>query len=178
MHAGADVSQSGLFVYEEDSPYCYFNPHCFETSDQFHLVGVLLGLAIYNQVIIDAPLPRFAFRRLLPAGTGTGPTTALSRSHTSFTLDDLAEINPGLARGLKQLLDFEGDVESTFCRTFVASVNRYGEVEEVPLFPGGENQAVTESNRQEFVDRYLHYLLDTAVSRQFEPFKRGFNAVW
>ena len=32
----------------------------------------------------------------------------------SFT--DLAEAQPALARGLQQLLDFEGDVEGTFCR--------------------------------------------------------------
>lgn len=29
-----------MFVYDEDSQYCYFNPNCFETSDQFFLVGV------------------------------------------------------------------------------------------------------------------------------------------
>jgi hypothetical protein len=32
------------------------------------------------------------------------------------TLADLAEAQPSLANGLQQLLDFEGDVENTFCR--------------------------------------------------------------
>jgi len=36
---------------------------------------------------------------------------------------------------------------------------------------------VTNSNRREFVDLYVRYLLDTAVARQFEPFKRGFFTV-
>lgn len=36
---------------------------------------------------------------------------------------------------------------------------------------------MTNSNRREFVDLYVHYLLDTAVARQFEPFKRGFFTV-
>ena len=57
--------EHGLFVYDEDSHYCYFNPHTFETSDQFFLVGVLLGLAIYNSTILDVALPPFAFRKLL-----------------------------------------------------------------------------------------------------------------
>lgn len=33
------------------------------------------------------------------------------------------------------------------------------------------------SNRGDFVDLYIHYLLDSSVSRQYEPFKRGFFTV-
>ena len=36
---------------------------------------------------------------------------------------------------------------------------------------------VTNSNRREYVDLYVRYLLDVSVSRQFEPFKRGFFTV-
>ena len=91
-----------------------------------------------------------------------------------YSLEDLAQFRPALARGLRNLLEFEGDVKETFCRDFVAEVDRYGEIVQVPLCPGGQNRAVTNSNRREFVDLYILYLLDTAVARQFEPFKRGF----
>lgn len=33
-------------------------------------------------------------------------------------LDDLKDVQPQLFRGLQQLLDFDGDVEGTFCLTF------------------------------------------------------------
>lgn len=33
---------------------------------------------------------------------------------------------------------------------------------------------MTNSNRREFVELYIQYLLDSSVSRQYEPFKRGF----
>jgi len=56
-------------------------------------------------------------------------------------------------------------------------MDRYGEIVQVPLCPGGEKRAVTNTNRREFVDMYVHYLLDTAVARQYEPFKRGFFTV-
>jgi E3 ubiquitin-protein ligase HECTD2 len=36
---------------------------------------------------------------------------------------------------------------------------------------------VTNSNRREFVELYIQYLLDISVSRQYEPFKRGFFTV-
>jgi E3 ubiquitin-protein ligase HECTD2 len=95
----------------------------------------------------------------------------------TYSLEDLAEYRPSLAHGLRQLLEFDGDVESTFCRDFVADVDRYGQLVQVPLCPDGDQKAVTNSNRREFVDLYVRYLLDHAVARQFEPFKRGFFTV-
>ncbi|BAE58012.1 unnamed protein product [Aspergillus oryzae RIB40] len=168
----------GLFIYDEDSQFCYFNPYCFESSEQFFLVGVLLGLAIYNSTILDINLPPFAFKKLLAAAPQTtGPQPATTRSTYKCNLDDLAEYRPPLAKGLQALLDFEGDVAETFCYDFVAQMDRYGEVVAVPLCTGGDKRPVTNANRREFVDLYVHYLLDTAVTRQFEPFKRGFFTV-
>ena len=168
----------GLFLYDEDSQYCYFNPNCFESSEQFFLVGVVLGLAIYNSTILDVALPPFAFKKLLAsAPASTGPSTATPRVQTNYTLEDLAQYRPALAKGLKSLLEYDGNVEETFCRDFVAEVDRYGQKMEVPLCPDGQNRPVTNSNRKEFVDLYIQYLLDTSVARQYEPLKRGFFTV-
>jgi len=167
-----------MFTYDEDSQYCYFNPNSFETTDQFFLIGVVLGLAIYNSTILDVALPPFAFRKLLAAGPIVAPgATSHAKPSMTYSLDDLAEYRPALASGLRQLLEFDGDVETTFCRDFVADVDRYGQVFQVPLCPDGERRPVTNSNRREFVDLYVRYMLDTAVARQFEPFKRGFFTV-
>ncbi|KAL5052254.1 hypothetical protein BDW71DRAFT_7788 [Aspergillus fruticulosus] len=168
----------GLFIYDEDSRYCYFNPYCLESSEQFFLVGVVLGLAIYNSIILDIALPPFAFKKLLAgAPQTTGPQPLTTRPTYKCSLEDLAEYRPVLARGLRALLEFEGDVAETFCHTFVADIDRYGEVVSVPLCPGGEKKPVTNANRREFVDLFVHYHLDTAVTRQFEPFRRGFFSV-
>ncbi|KAL1306185.1 hypothetical protein AAFC00_004287 [Neodothiora populina] len=173
--------EHGMFLYDDDSRTCYFNPSTFETSDQYYLVGALLGLAIYNSTILDIALPPFAFRKLLAAAppSATNPSLPITgaRAPMTYTIDDLAEYRPALAAGLRQLLDFDGDVQETFCRDFVAPVERYGTVTDIPLCPGGENKPVTNSNRHEFVDLYIRYLLDVSVSRQFEPFKRGFFTV-
>lgn len=167
-----------MFTYDEDSQYCYFNPNSFETSDQFFLVGVVLGLAIYNSIILDVSLPPFAFRKLLAAAPP--PTPGLStqpRPSMTYTLDGLAEFRPRLAKGLRQLLEYDGDVEATFCLDFVVEIEKYGGTECVALCPGGEHRVVTNANRREYVDLYVKYLLDAAVTRQFEPFKRGFFTV-
>ncbi|PGH03110.1 E3 ubiquitin-protein ligase HECTD2 [Blastomyces parvus] len=168
----------GLFVYDEQSQYCYFNPYCFESSEQFFLVGVLLGLAIYNSTILDIALPPFAFRKLLAcAPPNNVPTLSTPQQNFKCTLEDLAEYQPALAKGLRDLLTYAGDVQETFCLDFVVQIERYGEKLVVPLRPGGERKPVTNSNRREYVDLYVKYLLDTAVARQFEPFKRGFFTV-
>ncbi|KUJ18244.1 HECT-domain-containing protein [Mollisia scopiformis] len=170
--------EHGMFTYDEDSGFCYFNPNSFETTDQYFLVGIVLGLAIYNSTILDVALPPFAFRKLLAAGPPAAPgATSHAKPSMTYSLDDLAEFRPALANGLRKLLEFDGDVENTFCRDFVADIERYGQTTQFPLCPDGEKRAVTNANRREFVDLYVRYLLDTAVTRQFEPFKRGFFTV-
>jgi E3 ubiquitin-protein ligase HECTD2 len=180
------TKDQGMFVYDEDSQHCYFNPNSFETSDQYFLVGVVFGLAIYNSTILDVAFPPFAFRKLLMAAPVTAATSPPQQQHQqqqprpamTYTLDDLAQYRPRLARGFRQLLDYDGDdVESVFCLDFVAVVEKYGAMEQVPLCAGGERRPVTKANRREYVDLYVRYLLDTAVARQFEPFKRGFFTV-
>ncbi|KAJ4998075.1 putative E3 ubiquitin-protein ligase [Colletotrichum sp. SAR 10_66] len=168
----------GMFIYDEDSQFCYFNPNSFETSDQYFLVGVVMGLAIYNSTILDVALPPFAFRKLLASApsSSTGPS-AHPRPSMNYTLEDLAEYRPRLAAGLRQLLEFDGDVEETFQLDFVVDVEKYGIITQVPLCPGGERKAVTNANKWEYVNLYVRYLLETAVTRQFEPFKRGFYTV-
>ena len=137
----------------------------------------MFGLAIHNSTILDVALPPFAFRKLLMAAPPPAAPTSQPRQTMIYTLDDLAEYRPRLAQGLRQLLDFDGDVETTFCLDFVVDTDRYGVVEKMVLCPGGERRAVTNANRGEYVDLYVRHLLDTAVTRQFEPFKRGFFTV-
>lgn len=168
----------GLFIYDDDSQYCYFNPFHFESSEQFFLVGVLLGLAIYNSTILDIAFPPFVFRKMLAsAPANSDKLTSTPKVPYQYTLEDLAELKPSLARGLRQLLEFEGDVQEIFCRDFMVEVERYGGVVQMPLCTGGGSRPVTNANRREFVDMYIYYLLDQSVARQYEPFKRGFFTV-
>lgn len=168
----------GLFVYDEESQYCYFNPFCLESSEQFFLVGILLGLAIYNSTILDVAFPPFVFKKMLASGPSVSDKLAsMPKISHQCSLDDLAELRPSLARGLRQLIEFEGDVQETFCRDFVVDMERYGGVVQIPLCSGGASRPVTNANRREFVDLYVHYLLDQSVARQYEPFKRGFFTV-
>lgn len=54
-----------MFIYDDQSSHCWFNPASFESRSQFYLVGVVVGLAIYNSTILDLPLPLAAYKKLL-----------------------------------------------------------------------------------------------------------------
>lgn len=138
-----------------------------------------MGLAIYNSTILDVALPPFLFKKLLTSSSTaqTHTQSHFARFNHQYTLDDLAEYRPALAEGLRRLLEFEGDVAETFCRDFVVTEERYGHTEQIPLCPNGAARAVTNTNRLEFVELYVRYELDARVTRQFEPFKRGFFTV-
>lgn len=97
------VNRARCRTCSEETRTFWFNPASFEASGEFQLVGIVLGLAIYNSVILDVHLPRVLYKKLL----GQKPS-----------FEDLKNTFPELGRGLQQLLEFEGDVEGVFCRTF------------------------------------------------------------
>ena len=71
----------------------WFNPSSLEDEDEFMLVGLVLGLAIYNAVLLDFPLPLALYRKLI------GQTC---------TLRDLQDMEPTLGKSLTALLQYEG----------------------------------------------------------------------
>lgn len=54
-----------MFVWSEEAKAFWFNAMSFENESQFSLVGILLGLAIYNNVILDVRFPMVVYRKLL-----------------------------------------------------------------------------------------------------------------
>ena len=90
-------------------------------------------------------------------------------------LDDLLDSQPSLAKGLVQLLEFDGDVESTFAHDFTYSYESWGAMKVVELKDGGAAIPVTNANRQEFVDRYVEFVLEKSIARQFGAFAKGFH---
>ncbi|KAJ2321773.1 putative E3 ubiquitin-protein ligase [Coemansia sp. RSA 2704] len=195
----------GMFTQDEGRAH-WFNPAALETGNQYFLVGVVVGLALYNSTILDLQLPLAVFKKLLRPGAyqslgvcpqqgasqglsqglGQGSSQALAlltpsaqlRAQLSEMLGDVAQFRPQLARGLRQLLQYRGaDVEHVFCLTFEAAYDAFGARVAVPLVPGGAHMAVTSHNRVEYVQRYLHWVLTDSVARQFEPFRRGFYYV-
>lgn len=77
----------GMFKYYPESRYLWFNSDSYESSNEFELVGLLLGVAIYNSIIIDLQMPSAVYKKL---------------KKEKMTLTDLEELQPSLAQGLKR----------------------------------------------------------------------------
>lgn len=145
-------------------------------NKQYFLAGAALGLAVYNSINVDVPFPPFMFRKLLSAAPSESSANSFTyvRQPMRYGLNDLAQYRPQLAHGLRKLLEHDGDDVETFCLYFAIDVEKYDTTVQVELCNGGESRPVTNKNRREYVDLYVHHLLDTAVARQFELFQRGF----
>lgn len=88
-------SNYGMFVYHAHSNCYWFSIDNKEGSlREYNLIGVLMGLAVYNSNILDLHFPSVCYRKLL-----TPPVVPNSGSNKigvieSPTLDDLNEIMP------------------------------------------------------------------------------------
>jgi hypothetical protein len=54
-----------MFTYNEDSRVFWFNGNTFESNLKFELIGILMGLAIYNSNILDLHLPMACYKKIL-----------------------------------------------------------------------------------------------------------------
>lgn len=158
------VLTTGIFVYNESTRHHWLSPAAFSdgAADVF-LVGVLLGLAIYNGVLLDVHFPPFAYKLLLGQSVG---------------LADLRGSEPELARGLQRLLEYPGnDVEDVFCLTFTATFEAFGEVHTADLVPGGAGVPVTAANRHEYVRALAAWHLGGSAAEAVTQLRRGFDLV-
>ncbi|OAE26105.1 hypothetical protein AXG93_4022s1170 [Marchantia polymorpha subsp. ruderalis] len=151
----------GMFSYNEETRCFWFNSSPLDMDTEYELVGILLGLAIYNGHILELHFPSVIYKKLL---------------NKTPTFEDLAEVNPILAKGLEQLLSFTGDVEAVFLRSFQVSVQDiFGDIRTVDLKNDGGMIPVTQGNRKEYVDLCVEYYMELSIQRAFEAFKHGFQ---
>jgi ubiquitin-protein ligase E3 A len=151
----------GMLVHQDESNTYWFSPSTMEADDEFLLLGLVVGLSVYNGVLLDLPLPLALYRKVLGQ---------------EVRLRDLEDMQPTLGRSLRSLLQYEGPepMADVFCQTFTVEMQVCGETQTVELTPGGEDILVTEDNRREFVEAYVHWWLNGSIHRQFEAFAKGF----
>lgn len=85
-----------MFVSKNDR-FLWFNHDSFECNLNFELIGMLLGLALYNSTILKLDFPMVVYKKL-----------KLSQGSTfvkdQITLEDLYELDPDLYTSLSNLL--------------------------------------------------------------------------
>ena len=151
----------GMFDWLEEARCFWFSrtAAAVEAEAEFLLVGLVIGLAIHNGIILDLHFPQPLWLRLMNEPVGL--------SHLQLT-------HPDLWRGLRALLAFDGDVESTFMADFAVASEAFGAMTIDELVPNGSDTPVTNENRDEYTRLYADYLLVKSVQTQFDAFQKGF----
>ncbi|KAH8379519.1 hypothetical protein KR009_005412, partial [Drosophila setifemur] len=154
----------GMFVQQEETNNMWFNATPFENGAQFTLIGIIIGLAIYNNVILAVNFPMVVYRKLMGY---------------CGTFADLSDWSPTLHKSLQSMLDYQGqDMEEVFDQTFrISYSNVFGELVEHELVPQGQDVVVGQHNKQQFVNLYSDFLLNTNIQQQFNAFRKGFEMV-
>lgn len=161
----------GIFIVEEESKLSWFNSSAIVDDEDYRFVGIILGLAIYNSIMLDVQFPAACFKKLL---------------NVPLTLQDLHELQPSVARGLQSLLDYsDNDFDDVFCLSFAMTIDECGlldtnvqEPKVIELIKDGSSTPVTQRNKHEYVSKYIDYVFNVAISCQFKYFKSGFDEVF
>ncbi|XP_051789120.1 probable E3 ubiquitin-protein ligase HERC6 isoform X2 [Erpetoichthys calabaricus] len=149
-------SESGMFWHNDLKTMIWFTAKVDKIK--YFQLGLLCGIAMHNDHIINLPFPLALYKKLLDLRP---------------TLSDLKELDSTLVNSLQDILDYGGDVENDFGLNFVINWDGIS----VPLVEDGENQMVTNDNCQEFVDAYVDYVFNVSVKDHFEEFERGIYMV-
>lgn len=153
----------GMFEDDEITRVCWFNHSFVGSKLGFELIGTIIGLALYNGVMISINFPPIFYKKILG---------------NPIYLEDIIMSFPVVGKGLKALLDWEGeDVEEVFCLDFTFSIRQYGKMKVFQLCENGTNTMVTTKNRRRYVDLYIHFIAFTLVERNYGAFEVGFHRV-
>jgi len=140
-------------IFSQTREFLWFNPNATDPSSHQYLflAGVVCGLAIYNGNLLNVRFPIALYRKL---------------RGLTVDINDMEEFEPQLVRSLNNILEYTGDVENDMCLTF----DYLG----TPLFEGGNDLAVTNENRHDYVERVVNHILNNSIILQFDAFKAGF----
>uniref|UniRef100_A0A7S4I2I9 HECT-type E3 ubiquitin transferase n=1 Tax=Vannella robusta TaxID=1487602 RepID=A0A7S4I2I9_9EUKA len=152
----------GMFTWNKESNR-YWISHTSEDTKEFLLIGLILGLAIYNGVILDIHFPKVLYKKLMGISVG---------------FDDVKEVEPTVWKNLNELHEYSGDdMEEVFGLNFQVMYDYYGHSNCYNLIENGDSVLVNQSNKEKYIELYTKWILEVSVEKQFEAFLKGFKYV-
>jgi len=140
---------------DSGNPTYWFNSFSFETAAQYSLIGLIVGLAIYNNVILNINLPMVVYRKLLGKRCTFNDLQDWNQVETCYILCIISDniiffFSQELYNGLKNLLDYEeDDIEEMFMQTFrICYKDAFGEIVYHDLVDNGDDITVNHTNKK------------------------------
>lgn len=117
-------AEYGMWNTDERTRMAWFSVCTVEPVHKYELLGLLVGLAVYNGVTLPVAFPKTMYMKLL--------------GETPCEIKDIRDGWPELARGLTELLEWKGDVADVFMRTYEFSYEAFGSVKHVDMLKAAE----------------------------------------
>ena len=154
----------GMFNYNKKTRLYWFNHYTFEPKIKYELIGIIFGLAIYNNIILDVKFPLTVYKKLL----GIKPT-----------LEDMKECDPELYNTLSFLINTKDkNLKETLEQDFTVVDDKFGEKLVIYLKPEGDKIMVDLDNKDEYVELYINWYFNESIKEVFTSFERGFYRVF
>ena len=142
-----------MFNYNEKTRLFWFNMYSFEPKIKFELIGIILGLALFNNVILDIKFPLVIYKKLLDYKPD---------------LQDMKECDPELYNTFTYLKNTkEENLKEKLSTTFTITKDKFGEKIIIPLKENGENIYIDNTNKDEYVDLYLDWYFNKSIEDYF-----------
>ena len=156
--------QYGMFNYNTKTRLYWFNHYTFEPKIKYELIGIILGLAIYNNIILDVKFPLVVYKKIL----GIKPN-----------IEDMKECDPELYNNLMFLMNSKDkNLKEDLDTDFTIIDDKFGEKLVIPLKSNGKNIMVDIDNKDEYVELYLDWYFNKSIDIVFNSFERGFYRVF
>ena len=175
----------GIMTIDPRSQMSWFDPKSLEPLYKYELLGLLLGIGVYNGFTLPVNFPIVLYRKLCQLEATEG-------RHFSLIADGW----PDLHKAFKALLDSKEEVSETIMRTYVFSFETIdGRSADVDMSRVHHHQwsardaallsvntsedapLVTNENRREYVANYFYWLIDRSIRPQYLAFERGFTTM-
>lgn len=154
----------GLFEYSATDNYTLqINPHSEACNPEhlsyFHFIGRIIGMAIYHGKLLDAFFIRPFYKMMLGK---------------KITLFDMESVDNAYYNSLIYVKDNDpADLELTFS----LDDSIFGETQNVELIPGGANIAVTEENKEEYIEAVISWRFVNRIEKQMNQILKGVQEV-
>lgn len=173
----------GMFQFIEETNSHWFRKDFLESEHSWTLIGIMFGLAAFNSILLNVQFAPVVYRKLAVAFRNNLLRMRLTKEvqmeqlEYKADLEDVCETFPQIGNSLRQLRNYAGDdVEETFDLCFeVSYAGLFNDTVTVELKENGANIAVTNENREEFIDLYVEYLINGSISTAFVNFADGFS---
>jgi hypothetical protein len=163
----------GMFIHQNN--YLWFNKDSIEGNLNFELIGIIMGLAIYNKVLLDIKFPLALYKKLI-LDLRMKQNFPVIRSD-KLNLEDLKDVDPELFHSLKNTLDLDLVPDNELGLTFEISYSSWGETKFHNLIEDGHKVKLTNKNKQLFVEKYVEWYFINCIEKQYKPFAFGFLKV-